>query len=173
MAKQYKQGDKIVMNDTFSRGSKYANYAGKQGRVCYVNNRQGSYDIEFKGTNDRINYVSPKMFRSADELATPEQKRDALRKSLVGRRKDAEAVIDEKKAFIEQMNSRLTYLTNTPDITEIDETAFLAWRIASAVQSEMDTVVNFEAAGGAPLSKGEFGKLISNKVYDLLKTTNK
>lgn len=167
----YRVGDRVIMNSTFSRGSRYVRYAGRVARVNY-NNWNGSYDLEF-GKDDLVHNVSSKMFCSVEDFKTPEQKREVLEKNLTARRKDAEKIIEEKQAVIVDIHNRLLYLKDNPAATEIDETAYTAWKIASAVQEELDSLINYEVAGGKPLEKGEFNKLISFKVYNILKTTNK
>lgn len=172
--REYRVGDKVVMNSNYSTRSKYFKYAGMRGRITYVNYRSGSYDIKLDGTEDtRLEYVDPKMFCSADDLKTPEQKREVVEKNLIARRKDAEKVIEEKKAIIVDIHNRLLYLKDNPAATEIDETAYTAWKIASVVQEEIDSLTTSFAAGAKPLEKGEFKNLVSGLVYNILKTTNK
>lgn len=174
MAKrEYRVGNKIVMNDNFSMRSKYYMYSGRQGRIAHVNGRSVSYDIELDGTGTRLEYVDAKMFRSADDIKTPEQKREALKKSLTARRADAEKVIEEKKAFIVDMHNRIDYLNSNEGITEIDETAYTAWLIAFSLLNHFTSRKAAEASGAKTLSNEETVQVLSSIVLNVLKTNNK
>ena len=175
MAKRdYKVGDKIVMNGNFPPRSKYYEYAGMKGRIAYANRgRSHSYDIKLDGTGTRLEYVDAKMFCSADELATPEQKRETLRKNLLSRRADAEKVIGEKKAFVDQLNSKIAYIGLNPDVTEIDETAYTAWLIASTLQTYLQNRKHAEDAGARTQTATEATQDFQRIVMNILKTNNK
>lgn len=166
--RKYKEGDSVVVKDNFTGRSKYRRFSGRKGRITYVFQTSNSYDIKLNGSETILNRVSPKMFRLADELATPGEKREALKKSLITRKKEAEATVKGKMIQIADLLNRLEYLDSDESITVINENEYIAWTVATRISDSILNQTAAESLGARVPSRQETLQKISSIVLESL-----
>jgi hypothetical protein len=131
----FKLHQKIRFRNYYSPGSKYKRFEGQTGRITYVNNGN-SYDIMIEsGTYSKhsINYVSGKMIETYESGLSAEQKHQNIVARFNKTISEAKNVIGEKQAVIENSYWKLEYLEENPEITEFNETNFLAWKTSQTI----------------------------------------
>jgi len=135
----FKLHQKIRFRNYYSPGSRYKRFEGQTGRISYVNNGN-SYDIEFdcpKSGYPFVNYVSGKMIETYESGLSAEQKHQNIVARFNKTISEAKNVIGEKQAVIENSYWKLEYLEKNPEITEFNETNFLAWKTSQTIVAHL------------------------------------